>query len=278
MTAASSQITGMGFRGVQVLALNSLGIPAATTTTEYSGLRVVGAKALTVTRPEWQKIYGTGDDEVLATFHVPPQEAISGELRTGAFDMTAEALLSGIPVTTQGEGKWLPAGVNKKTLPPVCLLGWREAKSVATDDGSRAHYEAVLIPSATLEMAGGNFEERAAGERSMRVACNIVSRWPWGKALTSTDEGGTKMQVADGIFEYIPRLCAFKGDGTVLTFTFTREAVSVDKIKVFKYDGTTYTDITEDATLTVAVDDLTFSSGNAPSASTYLIVVMEVAE
>lgn len=278
MTTASEKIAAISFRGVQLLALNSLGIPAATGTTEYAGLRVVGAKALTLNRPEWQKVYATGDDVILATFHLPPQEAQSGELRVGAFDMTAEALLTGVPVTAQGEGKWLPAGVNRANLPNVCLLAWREAKSVASGDNNRAHYEAVLIPSATLEPAGGSFDERNVGERTLRIAMNIVDRWPWGKALTVTDEGGTTFQSADGSFEYVPRIAAFKGDGTTDSFALTKSAVSTDKLQVYKYDGTTFTDITAETYLTLAVDSLTFSAGNEPAATDYIIVVMEVAD
>ena len=252
MTTASQQIAAIAFRGVQVLALNSLDVPAASGVTEYAGLRIMGAKALTLERPEWETVHATGDDMILATFRLPPQEAERGELRVGGFDMTAEALLTGIPITTQGEGKWLPSGVNKTTLPNVCLLAWREAKSIASGDANRAHYQAVLIPSATLSPTGGSFEERNIGDRSLRVACNIVSQWPWGKVLTETDEGGTTLQSADGSFEYVPRLSSFKGDGTTLEFTFGTEAVSTDKVKVYQVTSAgVYSDITDDVNLTI---------------------------
>lgn len=278
MTAASQQIAGISFRGVQVLALNSLGIPAATSTTEYAGLRIVGAKALTINRPEWQNVYATGDDVILATFRLPPQEAETGELRVGALDMFAEALITGIPVTTQGEGKWLPSGVNLTELPKCCLLAWRDAESVASGDADRAHYQAALIPSATLAPGGGSFEERNVGERVMRVANNIVSKWPWGKTLALADEGGTTMQSADGSFEYIPRIVAFKGDGTDLLFTFTRDAVSTAKMKVYQVTSAgVYSDITSDANLTKAVGSLTWGSGHAIANGDFVIVVYEVA-
>jgi len=278
MTAASQQIAAISFRGVQVLALNSLGVPAATSTTEYAGVRIVGAKALTVNRPERQRVYATGDDVILATFTLSPQEAESGELRVGAFDMTAEALLTGIPITTQGEGKWLPSGVNVSALPNCCLLGWREAKSVAEGDANRAHYQSILIPSATLFPAGGNYEERNVGDRTQRIAVNIVDQWPWGKALALADEGGTTMQSADGSFEYVPRICAFKGDGTDLVFTFTREAISTAKMKVYQVTAAgVYSDITSDANLTKAVDSLTWGDGHAIADGDFVIVVYEVA-
>ncbi|MGC9395391.1 MAG: hypothetical protein ACP5J4_11105 [Anaerolineae bacterium] len=270
MTAASQQITGVSFRGVQILALDDTGYPVVDATTEYAGLRVIGAKALTLDRPEWETLHATGDDVILSTFRLPPTEAESGELRIGALDMTAEALLTGVPVATQGEGKWLPSGMNIASLPRVCLLAWREAKSVASGDVDRPHYQAVLIPSATLSPMGGSFEERSVGERTMRVAVNIVSAWPWGTALVAATDGGTTVQSADGSFEYVPRLCSFVGDGTVVEFTFGREAVSTDKIVVY-VDGVETT-----SGITVAVDSLTFST--APADGAKIVVMMEVAD
>ncbi len=276
MSQASEQLAAISFRGVQVLALTEAGLPAATGTTEYAGLRVTGAKALTLERPEWETLYATGDDTVLAAFRLPPQETERGELRVGAFDMTAEALVSGAKVVAQGEGNWLPSGLNRTTLPRVCLLAWREAKSVAAGDADRPHYQAVLIPSATLSPMGGSFDERAVGDRSLRVACNVVSKWPWGKALAEEDEGGTTLQSADGAFEYVPRLCAFKGDGTAVEFTFGVEAVHTDKVSVYQVTALgVFTDITESATLTIATTKLTFDT--APADGTLIIVVMEVA-
>jgi hypothetical protein len=253
---------------VQILALDSDGYPVVDAVTEYAGLRIMGAKALTLNRPEWETLHATGDDVILATFRLPPTEAETGELRVGALDMTAEALLTGIPVASQGEGKWLPSGMNIASLPRVCLLAWREAKSVAAGDADRPHYEAVLIPSATLSPMGGSFEERTVGERSMRVAVNIVSAWPWGTVLVEATDGGTTVQSADGSFEYVPRICSFVGDGTEDEFAFTRDAVSTDKVTVY-VDG-----VETSAGITVAVDGLTFAAPPADGAK--IVVIMEV--
>lgn len=278
MTAASQQIAGISFRGVQVLALNSLGVPDATAKTEYAGLRIIGAKALTINRPEWENVYATGDDRVLASFTLPPTEGASGELRVGAFDMTAEALLGDISIKSAGERKLLPFGTDVVALPQVCLLGWREAKSVASGDEGRAHYEFVLIPRATLTPRGGTFAERAVTERTLGVLCHKTGAYPWGETLAALTDGHTEMEGAEGTSEYVPRLCAFKGDGTELVFTFGVQAVSTAKIKVYQVTGAgVFSDITSSGDLTIAVDKLTFGVGKAPTSGDFIIVMMEVA-
>lgn len=279
MTAASQQIAAISFRGVQVLALNDLGVPAATATTEYAGLRIVGAKAFSLERPEWERVNATGDDRVLATFILPPQEGAGGELRVGAFDMTAEALLGGpITIKSVGERKMLPFGTDVTTLPQVCLLAWREAKSVASGDAGRAGYEFVLIPRATIFPRGGGFEERAVTERAMGVTCHKTSKYPWGEALVENTDGHTEMEGVEGTSEYVPRICAFKGDGTALVFTFGVEAVSTAKIKVYQVTSAgVFTDITSSADLTIAVDDLTFGTGKAPADGDFIVAMLEVA-
>ncbi len=279
MTAASQQIAAISFRGVQVLALNSLSVPAATATTEYAGLRILGAKAFSIERPEWEKVHATGDDRVLATFVLPPQESASGELRVGAFDMTAEALLSGpITIKSAGERKMLPFGTDVTALPEVCLLAWREAQSVASGDVGRAGYEFVLIPRATLFPKGGGFDERAVTERAMGVTCHKTSAYPWGEALAAGTDGHTEMEGVEGSCEYVPRICAFKGDGATLVFAFGTEAVSTAKIKVYQVTSAgVFSDITSSGDLTIAVDDLTFGAGKAPANGDFIIVMSEVA-
>jgi hypothetical protein len=269
MATASEQIAGISFRGVQILALDQAGYPVVDAVTEYSGLRIVGAKALTINRPAWQNVYATGDDHVLAAFMLPPQEGASGELRVGAFDMTAEELLGDLTIKTVDEHNLLPFGTDVVALPQVCILAWREAKSVATGDEGRSHYQFILIPRATITPNGGPFDERAVGDRTMSVLCHVTDAWPWGEELDPDTDGCAEMQGADGTCEYVPRLCSFVGDGSEDEFAFGVEAVSTDKISIY-VDGVLTT-----AGVTPAVDGLTFSSPPADGAK--IVVFMEVA-
>jgi hypothetical protein len=157
------------------------------------------------------------------------------------------------------------------------VLAWREAKSVASGDKGRAHYQFVLIPKAEISPRGGSFEEGGADNRTYTIVPTVVSKWPWGETLVSGTDGCTEMQIAEGACEYVPRISAFKGDGETLVFSLGKSAVSTDKMKVYQYDGTTFADITAEAYLTLAVDSLTFTDGDEPASSEYIIVVMEVA-
>jgi hypothetical protein len=273
MSTASEQITAVAFRGVQILALNSYGVPAASGTSEYAGVRVIGAKALTVNRPERQRIVATGDDRVLAQFLLPPQDGVSGELRTGALDITAEEVMTGLTAKTVGEMKMLPAETDITDLPDLLLLGWREAKSVADGDEGRSHYEFILIPKAEISPMGGSFEEGNQENRSYSVTATVVGKWPWGETLVEGTDGCTEMQMAEGSSEYVPRISAFEGDGTATEFSLGTDAVNTDKMKVYTYDGSTLTDVT--STVTLAVGSITFSS--APADGLYIIAVTEVA-
>lgn len=191
--------------------------------------------------------------------------------------MTAEAILGDITIKSVGERKMLPFGTDIVALPQVCLLGWREAKSVAAGDEGRGHYEFVLIPRATLTPRGGPYTERSVTERTMGVLCHKTSSYPWGEDLAALTDGHTDMEGAEGTAEYVPRLCSFKGDGSTLEFSFGVSAVATAKVKVYKVTSAgVYSDITSEAYLTIAVGKLTFSAGNAPGDGDFIIVMMEV--
>jgi len=275
MTAASSQITAISFRGCQILALNSLGIPDASDTNEYKGVRINGAKALTLNIPEQRRIVNTGEDIVLAQFILPPSEGVTGEIRSGGFDLTAEALAGGTTVKSQEERKWLPRPTHQEDFPTVCVLGWREAKSYASGDVGRPHYEYYLVPSGTLVPMGGNAEEGSSEERMYQLTADVVDKFPWGEALVLATDGIDRMQVVDGSGEYPVNMSGFAGNGTATEFTLATSAVNTDKMTVWTYDGTTATDVTEDVGTTLAVGSVTFTA--APASGTYVIVIYEVA-
>lgn len=266
MAEASQQVTSISFRGVQMLAADANGYPTVESATEYAGIRIIGAKALTLNIPEWPRITNTGDDDVLAQFVLPAQEGVSGELRVGAMDMIAEAQATGLTIKTVAEAQMLPFATDKLSLPDQWLVGWREAKSVASGDEGRAHYEFVIL-KAKLAPLAGEWGERASGERRFSITAQVVGKWPWGEALTDAVEGCTKMQLYFGASEYIPRLSAFEGDGTTTEFTITRTSVSTDKQAVYD-DGSEATGVTK------AVGSLTYAV--APADGTKIVLWSEV--
>lgn len=269
MTAASQQITAVSFRGVQILAVDANGYPTVESATEYSGIRIIGAKALTLNIPDWQRLTATGDDHVLAQFVLPAQEGVSGELRVGSLDMTAEALVSGINVKTVGEMKAFPFATEQADLPDMWLLGWREAKSVASGDVGRSHFEWVLM-RAKLTPLGGEWGERTTEERRYAITAITTAKWPWGEALVEGTDGCAEMQLAFGSSEYVPRLSAFEGTGSATVFSLVgKTAISTDKMPTYN-NGTIVS-----AGLTKAVGSLTF--GVAPASGDKIVLFTEVA-
>jgi len=269
MTTAAVQITAVSFRGVQILAVDANGYPTVESAVEYSGLRIMGAKSLTLNIPDWQRLTATGDDRVLAQFVLPAQEGVTGELRVGDFDMTAEALVSGINVKTVGEMKTLPMATEQADLPDMWLLGWREAKSVVSGDAGRGHYEWVLLRVKLTPLAG-EWGERSVEERRYMVTAQVTSKWPWGEALVLNTDGCEAMQLAYGSSEYVPRLSAFEGDNTTTVFALVgKTAISTDKMPTYK-DG-----VIVSSGLTKAIGSLTFSA--APAAGVKVVLFTEVA-
>lgn len=269
MTTASVQITAVSFRGFQLLVSDSVGYPmgSSPSTTEYAGIRVIGAKSLTLNIPEWQRLTATGDDRVLAQFVLPAQEGVSGELRVGAMDMTAESLISGINIKTEAEAQLLPFATDQTDLTDVWIMGWREAKSVADGDEGRLHYEFVIL-KAKLTPLAGEWGERSTEERRYAVTAQVVGAWPTGEALSQVTDGCTEMQLYFGSSEYIPRLSSFQADGIEVEFLITRDSVSTDKQAIYE-DGA------EAAGVTKAVDSITYAV--APSDGAKIVLWSEVA-
>jgi hypothetical protein len=114
MASPSGINSGVGFRHVQILRLDDNGTIYSTGTTVYEGVVIGGAKALTITDPEPRQIVHTGDDSVFALDTLPPQEPMSGEMRTGKQADALDSLLSGVNVVTVGEASLFPVGTDKR--------------------------------------------------------------------------------------------------------------------------------------------------------------------
>lgn len=252
MAAPSTIRSGVGFRHCQILAINASGYPNATDTGEYSGVRISGAKTLTLNDPEPQQITYIGDDRPLALDVLPPTEAIQGELRTAKVDDAAHAIVTDDVSVTVGEMKLMGIGSeNRGDENQVIMLAYRQTVDTDPDSanfGAR-RWEWRLFPKTYVIPRESGFSNTPE-DMAYTVRPQFIKKYPWGVSFATGTEGFEQAQGFRGISEYKPRLVGFLGDNSETDFTFDTNfpAQSTGKITVW-VDGTEQTaDITKATT------------------------------
>jgi len=227
--------SGVGFRHAQVLRLDANGIIQASGTTPYEGIRISGAKALTINDPEPQQIIHRGDDSIFALDVLPPTEPISGELRAGKQADTLDAALTNVNAVTVGEASFFPIGTDRRgDENQVMLLAYRQA--VDTDPASTTYGKRVwqfrMFPSCYVIPRESGFEDTPE-ERAYTVRPQFVNKYPWGIGLSTSTEGTVRVQGFRGVAEYKPKVCAYVTDGSKTEFTLPVAAAGTGKIQAF---------------------------------------------
>jgi hypothetical protein len=266
MSAPSGKMLAVGLRHAQIFALDSSGYPAATDTTLYSGLEIVGPKVFNVTLPETRKITHPGNDRVLNVDQLPSLDGASAELTAARNDYDVYALLTGTKEYTIGEAKIIGLATSKQgSEPQMGMLLYQQALDGVS--GARV-WRSFLIPKGLVFPKPGGMNENNT-EHVFTVQPQVVSKHVWGKAFAIADEGYTTAQVQEMMTEYKPKLAAFQGDGTEDEFLFdvAYPAVSVAKITVW-VDG-----VIQSAGITPAVTGVTFTA--APADGAMIVVLYE---
>lgn len=252
MTAPNTIRSGVGFRHCQILALTADGYPLATDTSEYAGVRISGARTLTINDPEPQQIVHLGDDRPLALDVLPPTEPITGSLMASKIDDPIHAILTDDLQVTVGEMKLMGIGSeNRGEENQVILLAYRQ--TVDTDPASgnfgARRWEFRLFPKTYVIPQESGFSDTPE-EKTYTVRPQFAKKYPWGVSFADATEGFEQAQGVRGIAQYKPRLVSFLGDDSETSFTFNTSyyAQSTDKIAVW-VDGVLITaDITKATT------------------------------
>ena len=220
MTAPGVVRSGVGFRHVVVIPLNADGYPAATGTTAFEGTQISGARALTIDDPEPRDIVHFGDDRVFQRDVLPPTTPISGEMRVGKISDTVDALLGDDKSFTVGEMKMFGIGSNNKgDENQVAILAYRQAMNsdASSGDYGKRYWEARLFPRAYVIARESGFED-SPEEKAYAVRPLFVKEHLWGEAFADGTEGFEQAQGVRIVSEYKPKVVAFLGNGTEVTF------------------------------------------------------------
>lgn len=271
MTAPGVVRSGVGFRSVQLLALNTDGRPAATDTSAYAGVQVTGARGLSINDPEPQQIVHSGDDRPFALDVLPPTEPISGELTVGKTNDTVDALLSDDAAFTVGEAPMFAIGSDSRgDENQVAILCYRQTLDT---DASSANFgdrrwEFRVFPKVFLISREGGLTADPE-ERMYTVRPQFITAHLWGTSLSTSTEGCEQAQGFRGISQYKPRIVSWQGDNSETTFNLeaTYPAQSTDKIAIW-VDG-----VLQTADITKATDSVQFTT--APTTDADVVAFYE---
>lgn len=273
MTTPNNLHRAVGFRHCRLYKLNANGyLFADSHTTPYEGVELSGPKTLQVTKPEPRRISHTGADRVLATDVLPTLESVSAVITASGMDLAVEALVSDVTVVTQGEMKLIGQATDKQgSEPQLAILGWGQSLDGVT---GRRRWDLIWLPACRVIPAGHTMNENPA-EKSYNVYPNVVTKYPYGPAFGVGTEGFTESQYIDGVSEYKPHCVTFLGNGSATAFTLpvAKQAVSVDKMSVWHLVASSGVVTDVSGTVTLAVDDVTFSV--APADGDIVFVLYE---
>lgn len=271
MSAPSGIRSGVGFRNAVIFELDAVGLPKATSTTPYEGVRVSGAKTLTLNDPEPRRITHPGDDYIVSIDVLPPSEAMTGELHTSKMNDLMDTVLTGQKVFTAGEVSLFGQGTDKRGYEAqVGLFAYRQAQDTDPESATYGQrlWESRIMPKAQLISRDSGFSDQPE-DRVYTVVPAFVTTHLWGVSFTDAVEGFAKGQVIRGVSWGKPKLVAWKADGTEDNFLFPTDAQALSEAKIVVWkNGTLIT-----TGLTKATTGLTFTS--LPTSGDILVALYE---
>lgn len=257
MAATSGKQYGVGMRYATLFVLNSNGSPAATGTTPYSGVQIVGAKVFDLTIPDPRKISHTGDDRVLQVDYLPPTDAISGELTAAQDDAAVYAALSGTAVATVGESTVVGLGTSQQgSEPQVGLLMYQQS----LDETGTRNYRWYLLPKATLYSHPQGMNENPS-EQKFTISPAVVTKHLWETAFSVATDGFTESQALKGQSRYKPSIISWLASTATTSFSLPTAVPAADTAKMTVWVN----GVAQTSGVTKATDSVQFSTapGNA---------------
>lgn len=265
MTAPGGKTLSGGLQRAVLFELDTNGYPAASGTTAYEGMEVIGPKAFDLTIPDVTKIVHKGNDRVLATQFLPPGEGATAQLHVASADNEINAALTGVKEYTIAEMSMMSWVTDQQgNEPNVGALMVEASLNAVSKLGTRKFY---IFPAARAIPRAAPMPEAAAAETLVDMALNPSTKHLWGTALGTGTEGAGEAAFDSGESNYRPNLVAFKGNNsnTVFLLPTDKPAVATANMKVWK-DGAVQAP-------TLATTSITFSS--APGTGAIVVCLYE---
>ena len=221
--------TGIGLRHVRAGLRDTDGtlkVPSGTPHNEaYSGLRVSGAQALTITLPDPQRVTASGDDRAYHTFTLPPTEVASGELRVSKTDLDVVAMVSGTLVFGSPTMQEVGFGTDQQGLEPALVM-WGCRQAIDSEESSayfgQQIWQTYFLLNAEANLKPSPMETATVSVFTYSVVANDATRSHLGIAFSAGTHGFTKAQYLMIVSKNQFMLDAFKGNGTHKEFTLSQ--------------------------------------------------------
>jgi hypothetical protein len=214
----------IGLRYVRVALRDTDGtiaIPSGwTTATAYNGLRAHKAVALTPTVPEPNRVQAFGDDRVYHTFMLPPDEGVTGELRTTAFDTELVALITGTKQWGSSPIRKVGLATDNQGEEPSCIC-WGSAQAVDIDPSSGTKVQAwqtYIFLDAQFTPRPAARERASIGEMTYAMVANDSMTDEVGAQFSEATHGFTEAPFISVITRGKFGMCAWKGNGSTTVF------------------------------------------------------------
>lgn len=228
MTAVTPKNFAVGARRVVFFALNSNGSPAATNTSPYNGVQMVGVQDVNLTIPAPQKITHLGDDRPLAIDYLPAKEAMSGEMTLSQEDQSIYALMTGTNAVVTGEASLVGLKTSQQgNEPQVGMITIQQA----LDASGARNWRWFLMPKVILYPAPGSMNDKGAVHK-WTISPAIVTNHLWETAFDSATEGFLSAQGLIGQSAYIPNLVAWLAATATTQFAMPANEPAINTAKM----------------------------------------------
>lgn len=269
--------TGIGLRHVRGGLRDTDGtlkVPSGTPHNEaYSGLRIGGAQALTITMADPQKVTARGDDRAYHTFTLPPTEVASGELRVSKTDLDVVAMVSGTLVFGSPTMQEVGFGTDQQGLEPALIL-WGCRQAIDADDTSAYFgtqiWQTYFLLNAEASLKPSPMEDATVSVFTYSLVANDATRSHLGITFATGTHGFTTAQYLMIVSKNRFMLDAFAGDGVHKAFTLSQTpATSPAAVVRVTLDGV----VSAPTDWTRTTTTLTFNA--APSSNAKILVAYE---
>ncbi len=261
-----ARLLGVGATHAYAFLLNANGLPAATSTTPYGGIRLYGAQSFTLNIPEPQRITHYGDTHVLAVDYLPPREGSTAELRVAVNDSQAIATLTGVSVADVGGADAVPLGTDRQGSEPT--VGIVISQQTLNQDTGVRYWRTIVIPRARMIPVPPSLDDNPAAV-TFRCALSPSRYHLWGAELDVATDGASQATIVEMHSAGRVKLLAYQGDGSTTTFDLDDDFPIVDE-----GSGVVWVNGTEvSATFSETNNNFTLSS--APSNGSIIVVKYE---
>lgn len=224
MAETNKYSPSVGLRYVRVALRDTDGtidVPAAqAVATGYNGLRAHKAVALTATIPEPNRVVAQGDDRVYHTFMLPPEEGVSGELRTTVFDTDLVALITDTNAWGSSPIRKVGLATDKQGEEPSCIA-WGSSMAVDVDPATGVKvnaWQTYIFLDAKFSPMAPPRERASVGEMRYAMVANDSLTDEKGTSFNTTINGFTQSPFVVVITRGKFGMCAWVGNASATVF------------------------------------------------------------